>query len=254
MINFLLYIFSSALMGFGIAIDVGIATIARFSSFSNEHYARDWVRKITSTHILFPMIGYYLTVVAARLLPTLSTAIGLIAAGLIVYLLISAFIDWMNPDESPESSAGVAGWALVLAVSWDALLSGPAKSAQAMSWSTMEVLFSFIIAGVVVWIVASLTSKMARKMAATFVRDETSLKKLAFRQTLFLFLEFSILGYFGALALDRMVLSWNSPPLVVFVVWACLIGAVFFSKRKRLIRARFRKLIARTGSLNKSCA
>lgn len=56
--GFTSFLIPSILMGFGIAMDVFIATISKFQD-KNLSW-KTWTLPVTATHVLFPAFGYYL--------------------------------------------------------------------------------------------------------------------------------------------------------------------------------------------------
>src|SRR3989344_2026339 len=80
------FLFPCILMGVGIAIDVTIATLARFKDHGLTF--KTWTAPITATHVLFPATGYYLFWGLSEALPALELLLGLVGfvlVGLFVY-------------------------------------------------------------------------------------------------------------------------------------------------------------------------
>ena len=198
----------SILMGVGIAIDVAIATIVMFRD--EKITFRSWTLPIMSTHILFPGIGYYLVWglgVAFTPLQVILGFAGFVLVALFLYEAMTewrgkepvfAISDWMGKKFEGRSLAWLTP--AILAVSWDALWSGPAKAAQATHWSTNEVLLSFLVAGVVVAVVAQVALKVAYHLRNI---KFASVNKLIIFNLAGKFAEVSVIGGFGILAL------WN---------------------------------------------
>lgn len=198
----------SILMGIGIAIDVAIATIVMFRD--EKLSFRSWTLPIMSTHILFPGVGYYLVWGLGAAFTPLQVVLGFVGAALVAAFLyeattewrgqepIFAISDWMGQKFEGRGMAWLTP--AILAVSWDALWSGPAKAAQATHWSTSEVLTSFLVAGAVVAIVAQLALGIALGLRRISFDSAT---KLASFNLIGKFAEVSVIGGFGILAL------WN---------------------------------------------
>lgn len=198
----------SILMGIGIAIDVAIATIVMFRD--EKLSFRSWTLPIMSTHILFPGIGYYLVWGLGAAFTPLQVILGFAGAALVAAFLyeattkwrgqepIFAISDWMGRKFDGRGLAWLTP--AILAVSWDALWSGPAKAAQATHWSTSEVLLSFLVAGIVVAVVAQLALALAFGLRHI---SFASARKLAAFNLSGKFAEVSVIGGFGILAL------WN---------------------------------------------
>ncbi len=204
--NFLL---PSLLMGVGVAIDVFLATIAKFQ---DDNLAwKSWTLPVTITHTLFPALGYFSFWFIGEYFPALHTIHGIIG-----YTLISLFVYEVLSEAAGyrpviSLSRVISNWfdfsttdartlIAILAVSWDALWSGPALAAQAVAsnWTLLQVVISFAIAGLVVAIMAELGLSIARLMRS--VRFKTG-RTLA-RFTLFgIFIQLSVISGFGLLAL-----------------------------------------------------
>lgn len=213
-------------MGLGIGFDVVLATLSRLKYITGKR-GLIWVRRITTTHILFPMTGYYSFIELFQLFPRLRMLLGVIAFVLIVYFLFDLVKGWLTGDDD-EGEVDPFSWAVVLSVSWDALFSGPAKSAQAIGWSHLEVLFSFVISGLVVTMLA-----FAALVAAYLIREaavallKSYLNGMTLLHLVMMYIEFTVLAYFGVLALLRYTFASETPMLEVAVI-AALVGAVLF--------------------------
>lgn len=205
------FLLPASLMGVGIAIDVTIATVSKFRDRALS--AKNWTLPITATHIAFPAIGYYLFWGIAEFFPHSRVILGLagfVLVAVFVYEVvcesigaipafgISAWIGETFGFEADDSRRLVA----VLAVSWDALWSGPAKSAQAEAgnWSALEVSVSFLIAGVVVALIAQLALLAARVLRRLRFSSPTQLAIWFMWGRL---IELSVIGGFGVLSLSE---------------------------------------------------
>jgi len=220
------------LLGLGIAVDVSLATIAMYPRFKYMSDGYSWATKVTATHVAFPMIGYYGFVYLYRIAPQLDLLLGIVATLAVFWFLVTAFRELFEADEPDTGHHSMISWATVLAVSWDALWSGPAKSAQALGWSAWEVFFSFIIAGAIVGGVALLAIFLSVRLNARAVTSSQSLKTRARREVMAAWLEFSVIGYFGLLAFFRYVLGSN-------ISWlAILAGSFFIWSGPFLLRAK----------------
>lgn len=222
------FVSASALMAIGIGTDVAIATLTQAAKLKTIRLALLWVIGVSLTHTLFPMAGYLLTYFSIQLHPIITPIVGLIAAMLIFNYLKSELHSFQptirleqrsTTSPNPEKSNQTQGsrrlqetkqlWAtlgLILAVSWDALWSGPAKSAQVVGWPDWWVWGSFYIVGAVITI-ATLVALFAGYRLAML---------LSSNQRLWLFgaawLQFGVIGYFGLLAFFtytlNMILPW----------------------------------------------
>jgi hypothetical protein len=243
----------SVLMGLGIAIDVAIATVSRFRdptmSFAN------WTLPVAIAHILLPAIGYYGWWFLGQQFHGLALILGLLAFGMIAVFIYEAICEWIDA-EPIVSLEPITDWSfkhlgseskgriiMVLAVSMDALWSGPAKAAQAASgyWTPFEVFISFFIAGAVVALVAELALLIA-----------FALRRVSFNNTnrlaLFLvggkYLEVTILFAFGLLSLWNAFAAWFGLGTLIqcIAASAAFMLAIWIVFWRRLVREQLAEL------------
>ena len=148
------------LAGAAIAIDASILVLVRFRDMTANSVALKWAGAIGLTHTAFPMVGFvggWLLIefghVAAIIYPT---GAGLLIV-LIVYILRESTKPYSREDETNDSSVmgstratNVAFWAAVMAVSYDAFLSGPGKNVILERYPGELAWLSFLIVGLVV--------------------------------------------------------------------------------------------------------
>lgn len=230
-------------MGLGISIDVFLATMSQFRHLEPLQKGQQWITRITGTHTLFPMIGYYFVAGILLWSPVFSIALGLVAATLIARLLWIAYSSWFEEEELNLAGSTVP-WSLVLAVSWDALLSGPAKAAQALEWSEIQIIMSFPIAGLVVTIIAAISLWLARQARGRWLDDDVPFEKMASRHTVAFCFEFIVLGYFGVLAFVRLSLDLEIHPIALFGGWTGICIAFFMIQFGKLKASRLGGLIS----------
>ncbi len=203
-----LFMVSGLAMGAGIGADVALASAG--AAALPRRARRQWLAGVTATHTLFPMAGYLLTFFSARWMPALLPVLGVIAAGLIGHFYLATL---RQPVTPPDKLTGIS-WPLLLAISWDALWSGPAKSAQVLGWAPVWVWLSFLLVGLVV---------------LGFGLMGLTLGQLLLRQPICAggchYLQLTILGYFGALALCRYSLPWH-PPQWSLLAFSALVTAL----------------------------
>jgi hypothetical protein len=204
----------------------------------------DWAIKISATHIVFPMIGYYGVIILLSAVPQLTAILGLAATGVLAYFLWNLIKEWSEPHLSTMNNedgldfkkyrSGVVPFSVVIAVSLDALFSGPAKSAQAVGWNNTEVLFSFPISGLVVGGMALGSLYFARLLYQKVLFGGLVPKsQIPLWETFGQYLEFAILSYFAWLSLARYVFVFSIPDIYIFcfsMVIAGLIFAIFTRK------------------------
>jgi len=181
------FVIASLLMGIGIGSDVAIATFARAGQLVTLRAAFFWIAGVSLTHTLFPMLGYLLTYFSLQLNPTIEPIVGLLAFG-------------FNPREESEDRQILVTLGLILAVSWDALWSGPAKSAQVIGWPELFVWMSFIVVGIFVSILAIISLNFALRFQS--VTNDKGGKRWSIY-----WLQYTVIGYFGLLALFNYTLN-----------------------------------------------
>ena len=240
MIEFLLV---CTLMGLGIGADVGIATALQAEQLQQVRKACFWLVGVTLTHTLFPMFGYLLTYFSVQNAPLLTPIMGLLAFSLIAYFLRQEFrsLKHKEGDENkltePASAHSILSWALILTVSWDALWSGPAKSAQVIGWSQWLIWCSFILVGMVVALCGLLGLYIGRKIHSAKICSGNSNSTRYF--ILGQWLQYSVIGYFAWLALLRYTFAMNIESwqilLLSFVLVACALFPVSSSISRCLV-------------------
>lgn len=240
-------------MGLGIAIDVAIATVSRFRD--NSMGFKNWTLPVAIAHILLPAFGYYGWWFLGQQFHELAVLLGLLAFAMITIFIYEAICEWIDA-EPIVSLEPMTNWAfrhlgtdsrgrlvMILAVSMDALWSGPAKAAQAESgqWTTLEVFLSFFVAGSVVAVVAELALLVTYALRRVSFNNT---KRLAIYLIVGKYLEATILLSFGFLSL------WNG-----FAVWvglgtlnqciaasAALMLIIWFVFWRRLLREQLTEL------------
>lgn len=200
---FIHFLFACLIMGLGIGIDVAIATFMRAPAMADKKVAAKWVVGVSATHTLFPMIGYLFTYFSLQALPVITPLVGILAFVLIVWFLVDEFKGLSESDH--ESGHTYISVALVLAVSWDALWSGPAKSAQVEGWSEWMIWLSFLLVGIVVMAFCLSSLYLARKLCAlsNMANDSLNPRLLDISR----WVQYSVINYFGMLALVRYTFS-----------------------------------------------
>lgn len=247
------YLLACSAMGLGIGFDVVLATLSRLRHISGSN-SWLWVKRISFTHVLFPMVGYYFFVGLFRSFPLLHTALGIIAFTLVTGFLFDIMRGWLSEGTGEQDNEPFA-WAVVLSVSWDALFSGPAKSAQAIGWSSGEVILSFVISGAVVTTLAIIAVGMAYAIRHAITKMLSStLHRLTVLNLALMFFEFVILSYFGILALVRYTLVSEMPFIriaaISFLAGFCLFAILsqpLFQRTKQRIALSVASLEKPTG-------
>ena len=195
-------------MGIGIAIDVMLATVAKFRD--SDLSLRNWTLPIAVTHIVFPALGYYGFWLLGQAFLWLSPILGVVGGALVSLFIYEIVASWIGHRPIFAISAWFGDLCglkegdarrimAIMAVSWDALWSGPAKAAQATAgdWTGLEVGWSFAVAGVVVAIAAQLSLGLALWLREQSFED---VRRMADLMLLGMFAEVAVIGGFGVLS------------------------------------------------------
>jgi len=219
------FVLASILMGLGIGLDVAVATVARAEQLKTFSTSALWVIGVSLTHTLFPMAGYLLTYFSVQMHPNITPVIGVAAFVCIFLYLKGELTQLANPQQESEHSQILITLGLILAVSWDALWSGPAKSAQVIGWPDLMVWVSFILVGIMVSILA-----MASLKLSAVVNRIT--KERQYFGLIGSWIQYSVIGYFGLLALFRYTFVINLYWWQVLLISALLIAMCIYPYRQ----------------------
>jgi hypothetical protein len=212
-------LFACLLMGLGIGIDVALATFVRASSMKDIKTISLWLLGVTLTHTLFPMAGYLIAYFSISVLPIITPLVGILAFLFIAYFVKEELLN-MQDNSTPSLMVNIT---LILAVSWDALWSGPAKSAQVVNWPDYWVWASFLIVGLVVFLFASLSLWLAKRVRINYIK----LGWLPFE--IGPWLQLSVVSYFGLLALLRYTFQFEVTEWQVLIASSVIIAICLMS-------------------------
>ena len=213
------FMLASLLMGLGIGLDVAVATAARAKQLSTIRLATIWIVGVSVTHTVFPMFGYLLTYFSLQMQPAIEPIIGLLAFTCIFYYLKSELTELKQSKKQGDEKQFMVTLGLILAVSWDALWSGPAKSAQVIGWPEFLVWVSFLLVGAFVSVMAIASLSFA-------LRAQQSIKESRMSIWLSLWAQYSVIGYFGLLAILRYTLNIHIYWWQVLIMAALLMAIV----------------------------
>jgi hypothetical protein len=222
------YLLINAAIGIGIAADAVIATIGRFKRFETVRDAVSWAAAIGFTHTVFPMIGLIGLWYAASSFPSLKA--GIYGAGFLAMVWfindvirdIAGLDDEADGDEADDNdffyqflAKHSRFWAAVWAVSIDALVTGPGKTAATAQWSQAQVLGSFPLVGFVVFGLVMLSAWPAITLRR-YWQDQKfdNPRGLARFTAVGSWVELSIFLYFAYLAISEMILALGVEPII----------------------------------------
>lgn len=211
------YLIACLLMGAAIGMDVALVTALYSTKLTCRKTRTKWITGVVGSHTLLPMCGYLLSFYGIKWLPWLTPLLGVVAIGFIaVYLYHEIFAD----DETDPLVATIS-WSLIVAVSWDALWSGPAKSAQVVEWQSVFVWTSFLVVGAVVYLFTLAGLKVGKRLGCR--QNNTPF--------VWLWLQYAAIGYFGLLALMRYTFALDVPDWQIFALSAIIIRIVLVKQR-----------------------
>jgi hypothetical protein len=219
------YLLINGAIGIGIAADAVIATIGRFRRFEGIRDALKWAAAIGFTHTVFPMIGLIGLWYAASSFPSLKAAIYGIGSVIMIWFITDVVreIAGFGEEEEEEEDANdffyqflakhSRFWAAVWAVSVDALVSGPGKTAATAQWTQAQVLSSFPLVGMVVFGLVMLSAWPAILLRRYWLTNQFNDPRGLARFTMVgAWIELSIFLYFAYLAISEMLLALGIHP------------------------------------------
>ena len=222
------YLVINGAIGLGIAADAVIATIGRFRRFEGIRDALTWAAAIGLTHTVFPMIGLIGLWYAASSFPSLKA--GIYGAGFLVMVWFItevtreiAGLDSEEDEEVEETKDFLYQflakhskfWAAVWAVSIDALVTGPGKTAATAQWTQTQVLGSFPLVGLVVFGLVMLSAWPAIVLRRYWQENRfKDARGLAWFTVIGSWIELSIFLYFAYLAVSEMVVALGVHPAI----------------------------------------
>ncbi|MEO1093545.1 MAG: manganese efflux pump [Cyanobacteria bacterium J06638_28] len=221
------YLLINGAIGVGIAADAVIATIGRFRRFERIRDALTWAAAIGFTHTVFPMIGLIGLWYAASAFPSLKATIYGIGFIVMVWFITSVIREIAgldNDDEDTEDQEDFLYqflanhskfWAAVWAVSIDALVTGPGKTAATAHWSQAQVLGSFPLVGFVVFGLVMLSAWPAIALRNYWQTEKFNNPHGLARFTMIgSWVELSIFLYFAYLAVSEMLVALGIHPII----------------------------------------
>jgi putative Mn2+ efflux pump MntP len=223
------YLLINGAIGVGIAADAVIATIGRFKRFATVRDALTWAAAIGFTHTIFPMIGLIGLWYAATSFPSLKAAIYGVGFVIMVWFItevireIAGLADAEDGDSDDEEqdffyhflANHSKFWAAVWAVSIDALVTGPGKTAATAQWTQTQVLGSFPLVGFVVFGLVMLSAWPAIVLRRHWLEHRfDDPRGLARFTAIGSWLELSIFLYFAYLAIAEMLIALGMTPAI----------------------------------------
>lgn len=204
------YLLACLLMGAAIGMDVAIVTALYSQQLACKQARKRWISGVVGSHTFLPMCGYLLSFYGIKWLPWFTPLLGIIAAG---FIAIYLYQELYQEEQGADPIISTISWSLIIAVSWDALWSGPAKSAQVVDWQTIYVWTSFVLVGAVVYLFTLAGLNVGKR----FSKQHT---KTPF---LWLWLQYSAIAYFAMLALTRYTFELHLAQWLLFLIAICFV-------------------------------
>lgn len=222
---------ASILMGLAIGLDAAIATGINAPTINRSSKTLLWIGGITLTHTVFPMVGYLMSYYGLQEFPLVAPIIGVVAFSLIAHFLYDEITSLRNySEENRGNHQYLISLGLILAVSWDALWSGPAKSAQVIEWPPLAIWASFLVVGATVATLSTVSFIFSSRLTAGLQKNKES---QADQRDALQWLQLSCVGYFGWLALARYTFDLDVSAAVVLTFSFTATGALILRERQR---------------------
>lgn len=213
--------------GIGIAIDVFVATVAMWRSLDTAQKKLIWVGGVGVSHIVLPIMSGAAAYGGDQLSKTtaasnmITKGIATVAAGAVYNHTIGVIKDEEGEEEFDFNFKNFGDLLLkIMAVSMDALATGPAKYEQMKlaGWSQKKSFNAIAIGGFTVMGVAMTALKLAEKLQAKFaetndleaVENDSILNGRIINEENLTKFEVIILNYFGANSLINGTFASNA--------------------------------------------
>lgn len=222
-----IFFFASTIMALGIGLDAAIATLVHSDKLSKPSKLY-WVAGVSLTHTLFPMLGYCLAYFSIQWFPFITPIVGIIAFVFVFHFL---YTELMQNNEDSTVRYSWISFAIILAVSWDALWSGPAKSAQVVGWSDWMIWLSFLWVGFIVSLLCVLSCILSHRL-------QPFIQNFPVVQACLIWTQYTVIGYFGLLAFSRYTLQ-----IIDFEVGLFVMSGVLVWLMRRLNRQSWQSIV-----------
>lgn len=233
--SYLLYFWIPVLsFGIGLAVDVVITTLSRFHDRSLKF--TNWSLPLGITHTLFPAISFAIFSLVGRDSQVILGVSGFILVSLVVYEILCEALgkepiiplsDWIGKIFRQNKTFG-RKIAIVLSISWDAALCGPALIVESNlgQWSIASILVAFCTFGLIAIVAVTIALILSLKLHRKSFHEAVPLARFTMIGT---YLALSIIGGFGVLSLWFAVSGEGNLYLSV-ILSAYLICMIYITK------------------------
>lgn len=237
-----IFYLSATAFGLGIGIDAGLSTLLMVAPFYRFAITFLWGVGLTLTHTFFPLISFSLSSKGIDSMPTIAPIIGVLTFTLIGYMTI----EWYRSELDEDGLAALRQHSglsfkkmlivigLLLAVSLDAVYSGPALTGKftAMTWQTAVTFFA--CSGIVV----SLLTFCGAVIGKLLANHKVQLSNTYY--LLLIWLQFTAIGYFAWLALFKLSFGISQPSVPALLVSLCTTSFLIGSYQRKKIKDALR--------------
>ena len=240
---------TTLLAGLVLGIDVGLASASSVYRYPGWKARFLWAYRVAASHSILPLLGLTVCLGAASHLSSLDTLIGICGAGLLVLLYgptIKAALfppvehsedSQTNTLQAQSSTSWRSQLMLVVAVSLDSLLYGPAFSGGRTGWSAAELSVCFLGAGLVVGLIAIVSLGLSGLFLAHLTEGGlVASRRLTGTYFAGMLLETTVISYFAWNAALQGGLHIKMGNLMCFC-FATLFAAVYFRIFRRQLWA-----------------
>lgn len=238
--------FAALIFGAGLAIDVSIATLARFQDKSLTLLS--WTIPIVVLHIIGLSGSYLLSLGTARQFPALQPVIGVFGFLLVMWLVnkvtkealghehSSRLMDWLERQGISDHSASRVIVAVALSI--DAAVGGPVIEPWISNLNNLSDLAVFFLAvgvgvGVVTHIAVSLADRLRNRR---FNSPEKMARWFAWAK----YIELSVIGGFGISAPWQSIWG-NSNLYVSIMIMAVMMGFIWIRNYQVIFAVELKK-------------
>ena len=232
---------SALVLGAGLAIDVAIATTARFRDETLTFTS--WTLQVVLLHILFISASYFLSLGVTEQFPILRPAVGVIGFGLVMSLVYQVTCEALGKEPAFRLTSGFEKIGLtehsskrlivLIAITLDALVSGPVIAPWIATLdSTSALLVFFLTVGTGVGIVTQISVLIASGLRK---RKFDSAEKMARWFTQAKYIELSVIGGFGIASPWQSI--WGNSNLYLSILFMALLMGLVWIKNYKIILA-----------------
>ncbi len=232
---------SALVLGAGLAIDVAIATTARFRDVTLTFVS--WTLRVVILHILFISASYFLSLEVTQQFPILRPAIGVLGFGLVMSLVYQVTCEALGKEPAFRITGGFEKFGLtehsskrlvvLVAITLDALVSGPVIAPWIATLNNnLDLTIFFLTVGTGVGIVTHIAVLVAARLRK---HKFDSAEKMARWFTQAKYVELSVIGGFGIASPWQSI--WGNGNLYLSILCMALVMGLIWIRNYEIILA-----------------